>query len=284
MSRDDLARRAVRAAARVRTELGVGPAEGVCPFDLAAGLDVLARIVSLPTLEGVYSPEPTPTIVVSSERPVGRRRFTCAHELGHHVFGHGTRLEDLPEEATRSWSSEEYLAQRFAAALMMPKLAVESAFARREWTAAQASPESVFIVAQELGVGFSTLIGHLERTMNALSESAADRLRQSRLGNLRNRLAGFDVAHDLVVLDRHWAHRTVDIEVGDIVIVPTSAVFEGGCATVRGQPVQHLVAERTGIGNLAIDPQGQGRSVRVSRRGFTDLARYRYLEEVADDE
>lgn len=73
MSTIDLARGAARAAARVRADLGVGPAEGVCPFDIAEGLEVPVRIVAVPSLEGMYSPEPKPTIIVNVERPPGRR-------------------------------------------------------------------------------------------------------------------------------------------------------------------------------------------------------------------
>ena len=284
MSIAELARNAVRAAARVRADLGVGPAEGVCPFDLAGGLEVPVRLVALPSLEGMYSPEPRPTIVVSVERPPGRRRYTCGHELGHHVFGHGTRLDELGDEATTMWSPEEFVAQRFAAALMMPKLAVDSAFAKRGWSVSQPTPERIFIVAQELGVGFTTLVGHLERTLGLISRSAADAFRRVRLPRLRERIAGFDVEHDLLVVDKHWGRRTIDIEVGDVVVLPKNAEFCGTCASIGDGPIQHLSAVAPGVGSLSTDARRPPVPVRVSRRGFTGLARYRHLEEGADDE
>jgi len=39
MTRRPLAARAARAAARLRVDLGIGPADAVCPFDLAERLD-----------------------------------------------------------------------------------------------------------------------------------------------------------------------------------------------------------------------------------------------------
>lgn len=284
MNTVDLARRATRAAARVRADLGVGPAEGVCPFDIAEGLEVPVRLVALPSLEGMYSPDPRPTIVVSVERPSGRRRYTCGHELGHHVFGHGTRLDELADEAAESWSPEEFVAQRFAAALMMPKLAVESAFARRGWSIPDATPEMVFIIAQELGVGFTTLIGHLERTLRSLPRAQADAHRRVRLPKLRERLAGFDIEHDLIVVDQHWVRRTVDVEVGDVVLVPKDAEVVGTCASIIDEPIRHVVARVPGIAAVSVGAGRPKLSLRVSRREFTGLARYRHLEDVADDE
>ncbi|MBK8977071.1 MAG: ImmA/IrrE family metallo-endopeptidase [Planctomycetota bacterium] len=285
MRTDDLARMAARAAARVRADLGVGPAEGVCPFDIAEGLEVPVRLVPLPSLEGMYSPEPRPTILVSAERPPGRRRYTCGHEIGHHVFGHGTRLDELREDLTvDTWNPDEFVAQRFAAALMMPKLAINSAFAKRGWSVADVTPEMIFVVAQELGVGFTTLIAHLERTLRLLSPSVAEEYRRVRLPKLRERLAGFEVEHDLVVVDQHWGRRTVDLEVGDVVVLPMGAEVIGACASVIAGHEGYWVACSPGIGAVSIAAGRPELSLRVSRRAFTGLARYRHLEDVADGE
>lgn len=284
MSIAALARSAARAAARLRAAFRIGPADGVCPFDLAERVGVSVRLVTLPSLEGLYSPEPIPTIVVSVERPPGRQRYTCAHELGHHVFGHGTRVDEIGDEETDSWRSEELVAQRFAAALMMPKLTVESAFSCRGWSVAEATPEMIFIIARELGVGFTTLIDHLECTFGRLPSAAADALRRARLPQVRDQLAGFEVEHDLVVIDQHWARRTIDVEVGDVVVLPRKAQFEGACASMVEGRDRHLVGIAPGIGSVLTGARRPPVTLRVSRRQFTGLARFRYLEEVTDDE
>ena len=284
MSNADLARHAARAAACIRADLGVAPAEGVCPFDVAEGLAVPVRLVALPSLEGMYSPEPRPTIVVSVERPPGRRRYTCGHEIGHHVFGHGARLDELVDEEPAAWNPEEFVAQRFAAALLMPKIAIESAFVKRGWSIAAATPELIFVVAQELGVGFTTLVGHLKRTIGGLPCTAADTIRRVRLPKLREQIAGFELEHDLVVVDQHWGRQTIDVEVGDVVILPKSAQVKGACASLIEEPVFHVVGAAPGIGTVSIDPSRPPLSLRVGRREFTGLARYRYLEENVDDD
>ena len=284
MSLATLARTAARAAARLRADLGIGPAEGVCPFDLAERLGLVVRLLLLPSLEGMYTPDPQATILISTERPAARRRYTCAHELGHHVFGHGTRVDELAQDAAVSWSTEEFVAQRFAAALLMPKLAIDAAYARRGWSVTNATPEMMFIVAQELGVGFTTLIGQLEHTLAYVPPAAANALRRTRLPELRKRLAGFEVAHGLAVVDPHWGRATIDVEVDDIVILPQKARYDGACASLVEGPVRHLVAVAPGIGSVWPDPRRQLISIRVSRRGFTGLARYAHLKEAVDDE
>ena len=145
-----LSEQAVRAAGLLRVQHQIGPAHGLCPYDLAIDLQIKVIFISAPSLEGMYSPEPRPAIILNSERPAGRRRFTCAHEIGHHIFQHGYRIDELTEENSSSTSPEEFLAQRFASALLMPKIAVDSAFARRSWSPAAAEAEQFFIVAQEL--------------------------------------------------------------------------------------------------------------------------------------
>lgn len=284
MNKDELAKEAALAAARLRANLGIGPGDAVCPFDIAEKLELPVRLVALPSLEGIYSPEPRPSILVSVERPAGRRRYTCSHEIGHHVFGHGLSLDDLAGDASIEATAEEFLAQRFAAALLMPKLAVEAAFAQRGWSINAATPDMVFMVAQELGVGFTTLVGHLEQVLRRLPRGRADEHRRVPLAKLRRRIAGFEIEHDAVVVDEHWRRRTVDVEVGDVLLVPPTAEVAGSCASLVSAPVRHFVVCAPGPATVSLGPNQPTIVIRSSRRQFTGLARYRHLEDVTDVE
>src|SRR6267143_925927 len=119
MAVDGLAARAVKRAGEVRRRCGVAPDAPLWPFGAAESLNISVRVVDLPTLEGVYLRDQA-TIVVGTRRPFGRRRYSCAHEIGHHVFGHGTRIHrsDMTLVGRRAgrtarWA-EEFLANRFA--------------------------------------------------------------------------------------------------------------------------------------------------------------------------
>jgi Zn-dependent peptidase ImmA (M78 family) len=279
-----LATQAVRAAARLRAEQKLAPADTACPFDLAERLGISVRFVAFPRLEGLYVAGPKPTILISAERPSGRRRYSCAHEIGHHRFGHGTRLDELIDEVSSTvWVPEEFVANRFAAALLMPKMAVESAFARRGSHVSEPVPESVFVVAQGLGVGYSTLIRYLESTLCCIDASCAAALRRTRLRDLRSRIAGFAVPHDLVVANEHWGTRPIDVEVGDTVLIPSGASFEGDCAALQKTPVPHLVAKSPGTAAVVLGRDRPPTPLRVSRRAFVGLAKYRHLEESDPD-
>ena len=48
-------------------------------------------------------------------------------------------------------------------------------------------------------------------------------------------------------------------------------------------PVVHIQGTSPGKGTLSLTDSRPPVEVRVSRRGFTGLARYRHLEDVADD-
>ena len=253
-----MARTAVRQAAIVRAEHGIGPTSPLCPYDLAERLGLVVRLVAIPSLEGMYSPGSPATVLVSALRPAGRRRYSCAHELAHHVFGHGTRLDERSEISRGNQTAEEYLAQRFAGAVLMPKFGIDAALARRGCSLDEATPETLFLVAQEFGVGYLTLILHLERTLLSLESGRASVLRRVKLPTLRRELASFDIEHDVIPVDDQWRRETVDAEVGDVVTLPKSATFRGRCATLRSGPVHHLRAVRPGVGTFVLSPGDTG--------------------------
>lgn len=277
--RDDLARSAVTAALRLRNQHRLPLDTPICPIDLALAVGVDVRFEALPSLEGMYSPD-GPAVILGALRPRGRRSYTCAHELGHHVFGHGLRIDELlDDDAPREKDEAEYVADRFAAALLMPKFAVARAFTDRGWNVATCSPEQIFTIAGLFGVGYTTLIGTLQGTLGMLPPSAAQALRKATPKKIRARAVGTQ-ATGLVIVDEHWSARPVDAEVGDTILVPPDTTADNGVLERTEDGV--LMARAPGI--TTITSGTSITEVRVARAAYTGLALYRHLGEPDDDE
>lgn len=110
--------------------------DGSIPVDPAAianamGVSVFAHDAL--DVSGMYQEDRAgrPEIHFSrAEHPV-RQRFTIAHELGHHVLGHGPNFRDPAKHFSLAYFvPEESEANRFAAELLMPEDAVRYVFER----------------------------------------------------------------------------------------------------------------------------------------------------------
>lgn len=275
MTRTRQAQKAAIRASRLRARLGYRAADSVCPFDIATELGLDVRFLAQSSLEGMYAPGSPPVVLINSLRPAGRRRYTAGHELGHHEFDHGASLDaQLVDTATTR--VEEFLADRYSEHLLMPKLAVTDAYARRRWKPGMTSAEQAFVVAQDLGVGFTTLLTHMSFTLGLLAKSDAERLRRQPLHRIRKTLLPIELEHDLFPVDHHWGARPLDVEVGDLVSAPRGARFEGSCVECDGSVIR---ARAAGTGQLVVPGRNSPIWVRVSKREFVGMALYRHLED-----
>ena len=159
-TRTQLARQALEKSLEVREEYGYDFRSPLCVYDLSDCAGVKVQFVNDVSMEGVYAALAKPTILLSSLRPLARRAFTCAHELGHHVFGHGSTIDELRDGFQSGMSSSnEFLADTFAGFILMPAQGVKRAFSTRGLAATTATPEDIYTVASSFGVGYETIIG-----------------------------------------------------------------------------------------------------------------------------
>jgi Zn-dependent peptidase ImmA (M78 family) len=288
MSTASLAREALEAASRTRLRAGRDARTSVCVYDVAEVLELDVWFQPAASLEAIYSRGEPPIIVLSSLRPSGRQRMNCAHEVGHHVFGHGTNVHELDAEERRQSGPEEFLACCFADYLLMPKLAVLAAAKARSIDIEKMSPLEASYLASYFGVGLSSFVHHATTNLRVLPNSHADLLRRMTPARIRRDL-GIDCHGELFLVDSHWVGRPIDLQVGDAVLLPLSSEVEGNVLRLREARDDGLLFEavRPGIGRVARGT-GWASYVRISRRvgggGFVGRAVFRHEEEVDTDD
>ena len=271
-------------ALRTRVRAGHGLDSPICVYDLARHLGIEVRYLDLPSMEGMYYNSGKPHIILSSLRPAGRRAFTCGHELGHHSRGDGTCLDEMVEQWVRPcYEPKEFYADCFSGSLLMPKRAVEKAFALRNWVVSECTPGQVYVISNYFGVGYSTMVHHLNRGLLLLSSSHTERLLRVAPRRAQALAVGWETPETVWVVDKHWIGRPIDVEVGDLILLHESTIFEGTCTEpVEGIERGRLLrATEPGIGRLE-DSSGWAAFTRVSRRAFVGRDVHRHQEEAND--
>ena len=276
-----MAREATAAALRTRRSVGYRLEEAVSVYDLAARLGVEVRLLDLPSMEGMYLSASTPTIILSSLRPPGRRAFTCAHELGHHNRSDGVQIDEFVGQwDTPRFDPKEFMADCFAGALLMPKLAVSKAFAVRGWSMEECTPGQAFLVASYFGVGYTTLVHHMRSAFRALTDTQANALLKVTPRKAQSLLVGWHTPRTIKVVDKHWTGMAVDVEVNDLILVLGEGQSEGPCIEPFAglEKGKLFTAIKPGISRL-IANNSWSAFVRVSRRQYVGRALYRHWEE-----
>lgn len=280
--RQSAGQKALRMASMVRARAGLSQQEPICVFDLCDAVGVTVRFNDI-NMEGMYQKGEIPRIHLSSKRPLSRRVFNCGHELGHHEFGHGNRIDELSKgEELPSWDDEdEFLANTFSGHLLMPILGLRYAFNLRKWNPETTTPEQLYVIACDFGVGYRTLVTHLYMGTKMISASRYVELKKSSPKKIRARLLGEEVSSPLVVAGEGRVNPRIDVEVGTLLLLPRATKVD----VARVEPIREVKnamlyrAVKPGLGQ--VKNTNWSAFMRVSRKDYIGLARYRHLE---DDE
>lgn len=186
-SRQELALQAAIKSAQIRSRFKISDASPINAIDIAEKCGCKVWLKSLPTLEGLYSPEPIPTIIIGSERPLGRRSFTCCHELGHHIFNHGVQLDELVQERIVERKSDiEFVADVFAGYLLMPQYAVRKSIKERGIIVSSITQMDLLYLSSFFGVGYTTMINHMIWSLNVISKERGEHLKKLSLKEIKD--------------------------------------------------------------------------------------------------
>ena len=146
---------------RLRQVLGLnGP-----PCDLFRGLynaDVMLEFTALTSFSGALLRNPergSCAIIINSDQPDDRLRFTAAHEIAHLALGHSWREPYLLENFGPSRDRKEQDADWLAAELLMPSQDVWEKTKRL--TKSDALHEQVYELAFEFQVSYTAMVVRL---------------------------------------------------------------------------------------------------------------------------
>jgi Zn-dependent peptidase ImmA (M78 family) len=173
---NELAMQALIQATQIRQVAGLGLTDPTNIYDLAKQLGVEVRFVDIPSLEGMYLKlNQRAEIFISTHRPAGRQASTCGHELGHHVFKHGTQIDEYLDGVAEleRFDPQEFLVDCFSGFVLMPKSAVNYAFTIRGWNPQLCTSTQAYIIAGLFGVGYITLLQHMSKTLKLVPQAHA---------------------------------------------------------------------------------------------------------------
>lgn len=289
LRRKELARKALASALQTRVKSGRSLWDPVCVYDLAENLGIEVRFLDVPSMEGLYSKKPGPLILLPAQRPQTRQSYSCAHEIGHHVAGHGPNVDQHIEDDMVKHdienNSDEFFADRFAGFLLMPKLTVERALTRRGWTPTTLTADQAYVLAGQLGVGYATLLQHMRWSLGILPNQIADTLLKIPPKRIRCAWLGQETTANVLVVDQHWIGRPVDMQIGDYLVVPRGTRIDLPHPKMLEEVTcdkSIFQANHAGIGRLIPPGDAPAIFVRLSRTAYVGLAKYRHLEDCED--
>jgi Zn-dependent peptidase ImmA (M78 family) len=250
----------------------------ICPFNLAEAMGIDIRFVKISSFEGMYLADEG-MILIASERPEGRKRFTCAHEIGHHVLGHGTVIDEIIESGSDKEIEKE--ADFFGSMLLMPSSAVKRAAGVISFDFAHPAPSGLYILSRYLGTSYVGLVTQLYFNLKCISGTAYQSLKSVPVRSIKNSIYPDHGGGEIFVVGDWWKEKSIDLVVGDFIVASYDLDIEGeAVSVVTSKPGQQaLVAKKPGIAKIT-DANGWSAFVRVSRKGYSGMNQYRHEEEV----
>lgn len=179
----------VRSATELHEELGLRNQmkEGknyIDVFQAITDLDVPIICRPLDNLLGVYKGKPDKGILITTNRRLPIQRFTAAHELGHHILGHGESYDsedsiNLARQSVRQCPFQEIEAEAFAAEFLLPKWLLIAMIKRQRWGRSDLTkPSTVYQLSLRAGVSYEATWRCLEGH-HLINRSTAETLKNT---------------------------------------------------------------------------------------------------------
>jgi hypothetical protein len=232
MTRAQLVAAASGAALQAHKAYNIDRQARVDVFDVlrASASEVFFR--PLKQVCGAYLPGegPSPAVLINSNLPLSRQRYTAAHEFGHLFLGHRVVSLDsavgISFEERKNWTDEENIAETFAAFFLMPPSLVDASL--RDLRAADLDPEIVYLLSLKMGTSYAATVNHLQ-TLKKLTHPEATKFRKIQPKAIKAGISSHVASrHDVWILDEHWNGQRVFAAVEDTIIVRLSEIPTSG--------------------------------------------------------
>ncbi|WP_298508124.1 ImmA/IrrE family metallo-endopeptidase [uncultured Kordia sp.] len=275
---------AIKSSTRVRDRLGLNMFEPVNIYDVCEQEGITVRIVNI-NMEGIYVKSDKfnkPTILLSNERPIPRRIFTCAHEYGHHFFGHGSKIDSLnySNQYTSDQDQEELLVNVFAGSLLMPIAGIQAEFAKRKLNPNTASPLEYYLISSFFGVGYHTLIYQCRANRITNNSTTKTLLKYIPSKIFKENFSRELKSSHFKYFDNHSQPTYVDLEVSNYIVLPSNASVDKSFLKpirITGLGIVYS-AIKSGISEVRSENFKRNMTIRIESQNYIGLSEYRHLE------
>ncbi len=165
-------------------------------FGVIEMLEIPLLFKPLDGLLGAFLPEPTPGVLITTQRSSSIQRFTAAHELGHASLGHKPSLDDeailrrMAEPSQQRGLRQEEEANFFATTFMLPTWLVNQHAARQQWKKRHLSdPFNLYQLSLRVGLSYTATCVAL-RQHNLIADNEADNVLQVSPKGLKKEILG----------------------------------------------------------------------------------------------
>ncbi len=273
---------AIRKASEVRIKLGLGLFEPISIYDVCSSIGIDVRFIDI-NMEGLYvNNNGTPQILLSCLRPFPRRIFTCGHELGHHVFNHGLKVDVISDESENSSfkSNDEILVDAFAAALLMPVGGVQAEFAKRNMNFQSATPVDFYTISSVFGVGYQTLITHCKVNRLISDSKSMELLKLTPAKIFKAKFRDIEEKSFFKIIDGKCNVKPVDLEVSNYIVLPSDFIVDGEFLEKKqeSQIGTLFLAKKPGISSVHSNKTETSYFIRIQPQNYIGFAEYRHLE------
>lgn len=207
-------------------------------FAAIQAVDLPLLLRPLQGLLGAYLDDPTPGVLITTQRPMSIQRFTAAHELGHFSMRHRPSLDDesilrrMPVASQPSTDFQEIEADAFAVAFMLPRWLIGWHAERQGWKVDDfRRPNVMYQLALRIGASYEATCWTLVR-QNLIQPNLARELLQSQPRELKAALLASyrpqDYRGDVWLLTERDAGTRIDGSRNDLFVLRLEEHSGGG--------------------------------------------------------